>query len=107
MHDTMISGFGVMIIFLSFWVCTSVIFCLAFLGAAARRVPRMDDSLQAAEGIPLCPVIAAAPDQAKTTGAPARGKPHSTPVFAKTATSAALLLPRPEFGAREVPLLVR
>jgi hypothetical protein len=104
MHDTINTGVGPMINILIFWISTSVILCLALLGAAARRVPRMNDGLEATDGLPLCPVVVVASDQAMTTGALARGKPWPTPVLARTATSAPLLVRRSEFGDRDVPL---
>ena len=36
-----------MTILLIIWVCGSMALCLAFLGAAARRVPRLDEQMAA------------------------------------------------------------
>ena len=36
---------------LIFWVCASTVLCLAILGVAARKVPRLDEEM-AAEGEP-------------------------------------------------------
>ncbi len=102
----MSSGFGLMIILLSFWVGTSLILCLALLGAAARRVPRMDDPIAAAGGLQPGSVPAVALDQADTAGTPARAKLHTTPALAKTAPPTPLLLPRPEVSVREAPLFL-
>jgi hypothetical protein len=43
-----------MAIMLISWVCTSVVLCLAFLGAAARPIPRFDEGMAAAStaGLP-------------------------------------------------------
>ena len=100
-------GFGPMITLLIFWVCTSLFLCLALLGAAARRVPRMDDQMAAAGELHLRPEAAVALDQVQTTGSPAGAKLRSAPASAKTAASVRLNLPGLDLSAREVPLLLR
>jgi hypothetical protein len=96
-----------MITLVIFWVSTSVFVCLALLGAAARRVPRLDDQMTAAAEPVLVPQAAVASDQVETTCTLARAKPRSTSARAMPQPPTPLLLPDPDLSAREVPLFLR
>ncbi len=82
-----------MIVLLIFWVCASSVLCLALLGVAARRAPRVGEQPAVDCDLALEPEMAVELQQAKPACRPCWAilPPPSLP--AKTKTSSSSLLP--------------
>ena len=62
-----------MAIMLISWICTSVVFCLVILGAAACPAPRMEEEMTSGSNIGFQREVAAVPQNARLGSQPSKG----------------------------------
>ena len=86
-------AFGPMTIFLISWVCASMVLCLGFLRAAARRVPCVNERLLTEGEADLRPETAVVLEEAGAPCPPLSCKRPAPPLQARPATTTPLLLP--------------